>query len=278
MQIMDGKQLSAKIEEQLKKEIEKLPSRPGLTVIQIGNDEASNIYVRGKKKLALEIGMNFNHLLYDDKVTEEELLIKINELNNDSNVHGILLQLPIPNHLNKMALINEIDPKKDVDGLTVLNTGYLNQGVSSLISCTPKGVMRILKEYNVDLMGKHVVIVGRSNLVGKPLASLFLNSDATVTVCHSHTVNLSSYTKQADVLVVAVGKKDLIRGDMLKDGVIVIDVGINRVDDKLYGDVNFEEASLVAAMITPVPGGIGPMTKICLMENVIEAYKNRLNN
>ncbi len=275
MQIMDGKALSDKIKQQLIEEIKTFPTIPGLTVIQVGHDPASDIYVKGKNKLAGEIGVNFNHLLYDSIVTEEELLNKIEELNHDSTVHGILLQLPIPHHLDKMKLINTIDSKKDVDGLTVLNTGYLNQGVNALVSCTPKGVMRILEEYHVDLLGKHVVIIGRSNLVGKPLVSLFLNSNATVTVCHSKTNNLASYTKQADVLVVAAGHKDLIRGDMLKCGVIIIDVGISRVDDKLYGDVNFEEASQVASLITPVPGGVGPMTKICLMENVIDAYKNQ---
>jgi len=275
MQIMDGKALSEKIKQQLISEIKLLPSVPGLTVIQIGHDPASDIYVKGKKKLAEEIGINFNHLLYEETITEKELLTKINELNSNNNVHGILLQLPIPAHLNKEKLINAIDPKKDVDGLTVLNTGYLNQGVKALVSCTPKGIMRILEEYNVDLLGKHVVIVGRSNLVGKPIASLFLNSDATVTICHSKTVNLEQYTKQADILVVAVGHKDLIRGDMLKDNVVIVDVGINRINDKLYGDVNFEEASSIASLITPVPGGIGPMTKISLMENVLEAYKNQ---
>ena len=273
--IMNGKELANEIKLELIEKVKTLKEKPGLVVIQVGEDPASKVYVNSKSKLANEIGYYFEHLKYNSDVTEEELIKKIEELNNNSRIHGIIVQLPIPNHLDAMKIINRISAVKDVDGLTINNAGSLVSMNSGLISCTPKGIMTILEKYKIDLEGKHVVIVGRSNLVGKPLISLCLAKNATVTICHSKTNNLSEYTKSADILIVAVGKKHLITGDMIKENAIVIDVGINRIDNKLYGDVDFESAKTKAKFITPVPGGVGPMTTISLMENVLISY-NRI--
>lgn len=270
--IMNGKELANKIKVELIEKVKTLDEKPGLAVIQVGEDPASNIYVNSKAKLAEEIGYYFKHLKFNSDVTEEELITKIEELNHDSKIHGIIVQLPIPKHLDSMKIINKISLKKDIDGLTIANAGSLLTMNSGLVSCTPKGIMTILEEYKVDLEGKSVVIVGRSNLVGKPLISLCLAKNATVTICHSKTKNLSDYTKIADILIVAVGKKHLITGDMVKKDSVIIDVGINRVDNQLYGDVDFESVKPKVRFITPVPGGVGPMTTISLMENVLISY------
>ncbi len=270
--IMNGKELSLKIKENLKKEVEKLEPKPSLVVIQVGEDPASSIYVNSKAKLAREIGYEFEHAKFDENVSEEELIQKIEYINSSDSINGVIVQLPIPKHLDANKIINKINPTKDIDGLTELNAGKLLTSKASLVSCTPKGIITLLKEYNVPFEGKHVVIVGRSNLVGKPLIGLCLNENATVTVCHSKTKDLAKVTKKADILIVAVGKAKLITADYVRKGAVVVDVGINRVDGKLYGDVDFESVSKKAKLITPVPGGVGPMTTISLMENVLVSY------
>ena len=276
--IINGKEISKRIKEELKQEIEVFSRKPSLVVIQVGNDIASDVYIEGKKKASLEVGIDFKHLKYEEDVTEEVLIEKIQELNSDDMVDGILLQLPLPKHLNEVKIINYIDPSKDVDGLTITNIGKLTNKIDGLVSCTPLGIMELLSAYNVELEGKHVVIVGRSNLVGKPLISLFLNNNATVTVCHSKTKDLSEYTKQADILVVAVGKQNLINRDMIKKGCVIVDVGINRVEGKLYGDVYYLDVFDKVSLITPVPGGVGPMTVTMLLKNVVKCYKNKITS
>ncbi len=271
--ILNGKEVAQEIKKELITEVATINEKIGLAVIQIGTDPASTIYVNAKSRLAKEIGYNFEHIVFEENVQENEVISKINELNDDKNVFGVIVQLPIPKHLNTDKIINTINPLKDIDGLTKANMGSLINGNPILTSCTPMGIITLLDHYNIPFIGKHVVIVGRSNLVGKPLISLCLSKDATVTVCHSKTENLANYTKQADILIVAVGKRNLITKDMIKESAVVVDVGINRFENKIYGDVNFEEVSEIASYITPVPGGVGPMTTISLMQNVIKSYK-----
>ena len=277
MSNIDGKIISTKIKEELKAEIRTYMIKPCLAVIQIGNDEASNVYISAKQKACSEVGIYLKHIKFDEDSREIEIINKIIELNNDEYVHGILLQLPIPEKFNEEKLINYISRNKDVDGLTDINVGKLINNKKCLVSCTPQGIIKLLEESGVSIPGKNVVIVGRSKLVGKPLISLFLNNDATVTVCHSKTNNLKEFTKNADILVVAVGKKHLITEDMVKKDSVVIDVGINRIDGKLYGDVDYENVKNKVSLITPVPGGVGPMTVAMLLCNVNTVYKN-LNN
>lgn len=277
MSNIDGKIISSKIKEELKAEIKTYMIKPCLAVIQIGNDEASNVYISAKQKACSEVGIYLKHIKFDEDSREIEIINKIIELNNDEYVHGILLQLPIPEKFNEEKLINYISRNKDVDGLTDINVGKLINNKKCLVSCTPQGIIKLLEESGVTIPGKNVVIVGRSKLVGKPLISLFLNNDATVTVCHSKTNNLKEFTKNADILVVAVGKKHLITEDMVKEDSVVIDVGINRIDGKLYGDVDYENVKNKVSLITPVPGGVGPMTVAMLLCNVNTVYKN-LNN
>lgn len=277
MSNIDGKIISTKIKEELKAEIKTYMIKPCLAVIQIGNDEASNVYISAKQKACSEVGIYLKHIKFVEDSREIEIINKIIELNNDEYVHGILLQLPIPEKFNEEKLINYISRNKDVDGLTDINVGKLINNKKCLVSCTPQGIIKLLEESGVSIPGKNVVIVGRSKLVGKPLISLFLNNDATVTVCHSKTNNLKEFTKNADILVVAVGKKHLITEDMVKKDSVVIDVGINRIDGKLYGDVDYENVKNKVSLITPVPGGVGPMTVAMLLCNVNTVYKN-LNN
>ncbi len=277
MSNIDGKIISTKIKEELKAEIKTYMIKPCLAVIQIGNDEASNVYISAKQKACSEVGIYLKHIKFNEDSREIEIINKIIELNNDEYVHGILLQLPIPEKFNEEKLINYISRNKDVDGLTDINVGKLINNKKCLVSCTPQGIIKLLEESGVSITGKNVVIVGRSKLVGKPLISLFLNNDATVTVCHSKTNNLKEFTKNADILVVAVGKKHLITEDMVKKDSVVIDVGINRIDGKLYGDVDYENVKNKVSLITPVPGGVGPMTVAMLLCNVNTVYKN-LNN
>ena len=274
MQILDGKGLSVKIKDELKNEMDAYVKTPILSVITIGEDEASKVYVKNKRKACEYVGMSFLHISYDDKTSEKEILNKIEELNKDESINGIILQLPIPKKYNQEKLINSIDPNKDVDGLTFINQGKLFNNSDSIIPCTPKGIMEIFKYYNIDLTSKNVVIVGRSNLVSKPLLIECLNKNATVTMCHSKTKNLEFYTKNADILVVAVGKKHLIDKTMVKEGSVIIDVGINRDNGKLYGDVNPNVES-ICSYLTPVPGGVGPMTVVMLLKNTFEAYKKQ---
>ncbi len=274
MKILDGKSLSAKIKDELKGNVNSYFQTPILAVVTIGDDAASEVYVKNKKKACEYVGMSFLHLDYASCVKEEVVIRKIKQLNKDKSINGIIVQLPIPENFNVSKIINTIDPSKDVDGLTNIQTGKLIQNEKCLTPCTPKGIMEIFKEYKIDLEGKHVVIVGRSNLVGKPLMLECLNKNATVTMCHSKTKNLKSYTKDADILVVAVGKKYLIDKSMIKKDSIIIDVGINREDGKIYGDVNPNVEEL-CEYLTPVPGGVGPMTVSMLLKNTFEAYKNQ---
>lgn len=273
MQILDGKEVKRIKLEELKNEVLKLDRPLGLTVIQVGDDSASNIYVKQKSKMANNLEFNFNHIKLEENVTEEEVLKIINSLNRDNCVDGILVQMPLPEHLNSRIIQNTISPLKDVDGLTDINMGMLVHKKNCLVPCTPLGVMELLKYYNIDVAGKNVVIVGRSDLVGRPMAEVMINSDATVTLCHSKTNNLKDITKNADILVVAVGKAKLITSDMVKDGVVVVDVGINRLEDgSLCGDVDFDGVSSKCSYITPVPGGVGQMTVLELGYNTYKAY------
>ena len=271
--IIDGVTASLELKKNIKKEIEKDGLTPSLAVIMVGDNKASKIYVRNKKKACEMVGINFTEINLPETISEELIINEIRRLNEDDLVNGILVQLPLPSGFDEGKIINEISPLKDVDGLTYQNVGNLVLENECLVSCTPMGVMELLKMYNVPLKGKDVCIVGRSNLVGKPLIQLLLQQDATVSICHSKSVNIKDYTKHADVLIVAAGHPNLITKDMVKDGVVVIDVGINKENDSLCGDVDFKEASKKASLITPVPGGVGPMTVASLLKNVVKAYR-----
>ena len=274
--IMDGKRLRDKILSNLKSEIEDFTKKPVLAVILVGDDPASRIYVNNKKKTAENIGIKSIVIEYPANIEEEVLLKKIKDLNSDDEVNAILVQLPLPRHIDKQKVIDAISPVKDVDCFTIENCGKLYTGLEPYVyPCTPQGILYLLDEYKINLEGKHVVVIGRSNLVGKPAAQLALKRNATVTVCHSHTKNLSDITKTADVLISAVGEV-LIEDDMMKDDCVVIDVGIFRdCNGKVRGDVNFETVSKKASYITPVPGGAGPMTIASLMVNTVKLYKEQ---
>lgn len=277
--ILDGKKLRDKLLADLKIRLDKFTHKPTLVVILVGDNPASKIYVNNKKKTAENLGINSIIINYPSDVTEKELLEKIDELNNDNNVNAILVQLPLPEHINKDNITNAINPKKDVDGFTPTNFGMLFAGQKPYVyPCTPKGILLLLAEYNIELDGKHVVIVGRSNIVGKPLSQMMLQKNATVTVCHSHTKNLADITKTADVLISAVGEK-IIEENMLKSDCVVVDVGIFKDENgKTRGDVDFEGVSKIASYITPVPGGVGPMTIASLMLNTVELYKEQIKS
>ena len=274
---MNGKELAKEIRGNLKIEVEELKKQgiiPKLAVIMIGDDKASQVYVRNKSKACDEIGIEYEEYLKDASTTQEELLNLIDELNEREDISGILLQSPIPKHLDIREAFNRIDYKKDVDGFNPVNVGKLAIGEDCFISCTPYGVVKLLEANNIKIEGKHVVILGRSNIVGRPLIQCMLNEHATVTVCHSRTQNLKEFTKQADILISAIGKAKFITEDMVKDGAVVIDVGINRNDEgKLVGDVDYENVEPKTSYITPVPGGVGPMTIAMLMNNVVKAAK-----
>ncbi len=271
--ILDGKKLRDKIFENLKQRLNNMSEKPTLAVILVGDDPASQIYVKNKKKTAENLGINSIVINYPSDISENILLDKIQELNNDNKITAILVQLPLPKHIDKFKIIDAIAPEKDVDGLTPYNSGKLFAGEEPYVyPCTPKGILLLLDEYNIELEGKHVVVIGRSNLVGKPVAQMLLNRNATVTMCHSHTKNLSDITKTADIVVSAVGK-NIIGEKMLKSDCVVIDVGIYKnIEGKICGDVNFEEVSKIASHITPVPGGVGPMTIASLMLNTIKLF------
>jgi len=273
--ILDGKICSTALKEKLKTKLESFDTRPKIIDIQIGENAASDIYIKNKEKAALSIGIDFECIRFDENTDEEVIIKKIQELNNDKNINGILVQMPIPEKYNYKKIINTITPEKDVDGLTYINSGKLLNNEDAMTSCTPSGIIELLKYYNIPIKSKNVVIVGRSILVGKPLGLLFLNENATVTICHSKTENLKEFTKNADILVVAVGKKHIITKDMVKEGAVVIDVGINRIDGKIYGDVDFENIKDIAT-ITPVPGGVGPMTVTMLLYNTVKNYEKTL--
>jgi len=279
MEILNGKEVAKKTRENLKQKVEKMKQEgicPKLAVIMVGEDSASQIYVRNKSKVCNEIGIEFEEYLLPEETKQEELLTLIKKLNEDKKINGILLQSPIPKHLDINEAFRTISPEKDVDGFHPSNVGKLVLGQDTFISCTPFGIIKILEEYNIDLEGKNAVVIGRSNIVGKPMSQCLLNRNATVTICHSRTKNLAEITKQADILVAAIGKPQFVTKDMVKDGAVVIDVGINRgTDGKLKGDVDFENVKEKAGYITPVPGGVGPMTIAMLMENVVRATENQ---
>jgi methylenetetrahydrofolate dehydrogenase (NADP+)/methenyltetrahydrofolate cyclohydrolase len=281
MELIDGKELAKNIRANLKDEVEVLKKNginPKLAVIMVGDDKASAVYVRNKSRACNEIGIEYEEFLLSDSTTMEELLSLIQKLNNDSSIDGILLQSPIPKHLDINEAFRTIDASKDVDGFNPVNVGKLALNQDCFVSCTPYGIIKMLEAYNIKVEGEHAVIIGRSNIVGKPLIQCLLNKNATVTICHSKTKNLQEITKTADILIAAVGKPEFVTADMVKEGATVIDVGINRTDDgKLVGDVNFSEVSKKVSYITPVPGGVGPMTIAMLMNNVVKAAKNRAN-
>ena len=275
--IIDGKAVSAKIREELKKETEQLNKKgikPGLAVVIVGNDPASRTYVNNKKKGCAEVGIYSEEYALPEETTQEELLELVDKLNKKEDINGILVQLPLPKHIDDKAVIAKISPKKDVDAFHVENVGRIMLGEYKFLPCTPAGVMELLKAYDIDPAGKECVIIGRSNIVGKPMAMLLLHANGTVTVCHSKTKNLKDVTNRADILVSAIGKAKFVSADMVKEGAVVIDVGINRDENgKLCGDVDFENVKEKASYITPVPGGVGPMTITMLLKNTIEASK-----
>ncbi|MGG7047807.1 MULTISPECIES: bifunctional methylenetetrahydrofolate dehydrogenase/methenyltetrahydrofolate cyclohydrolase FolD [unclassified Campylobacter] len=281
MQIIDGKTLSAKVKEQIKKETDSLIQagiKPGLAVILVGEDKASQTYVASKEKACISANINSIMHRLSENTSESELLALINVLNLDDSVDGILVQLPLPKHIDTDKILKAIRADKDVDGFHALNVGKLASGLDGFVPCTPLGVMVMLKEYGIDLSGLNAVVVGRSNIVGKPMANLLLNANATVTITHSRTKNLAEICKGADLLVAAIGKPNFITADMIKENAIVIDVGINRLDDgRLVGDVDFEAVKQKASFITPVPGGVGPMTIAMLLSNTLKSAKERAN-
>mgnify|MGYP001423753324 CR=1 FL=1 len=292
--IINGKEMAQNLRNSLKKEIAELKNKfnavPGLAVVQVGDVAASSVYVKAKTRNAKEVGIEVIDHHLNDSITESELLNLINKLNNQKNVNGILVQLPLPKHINEQNILDSINPEKDADGFHPLNVGKLSiaskNDESLLIPCTPYGCLLMLKEVGVELSGKNAVVVGRSNIVGKPMAQLLIKESCTVTIAHSKTKNLTEVCKKADILVAAVGKAEMINGDCIKNGAIVIDVGINRIKkqvngeikNKLVGDVNYIQAEKIASAITPVPGGVGPMTIACLLRNTTIAFKNSNNN
>lgn len=280
-EIINGKLVTAEVRKNITEEIKdfvlKTGVTPGLAVILVGNNPASAVYVRNKHKACLEVGINSYQIELPESTTEEELLTKISELNADKNVHGILVQLPLPKHISEDKIINAIDPSKDVDAFHPANVGKIMIGKYDFLPCTPAGIMELLHFYNVEVSGKNCVVIGRSNIVGKPMSLLLLAENGTVTVCHSKTKDLKAVAREADILVVAIGRSRFVSADMVKEGAVVIDVGINRTEDgKLCGDVDYEAVEKVASMITPVPGGVGPMTITMLLKNTLTAAKKSI--
>lgn len=277
LELIDGKELSKKIRKKLKKEVLELKEKgvnPKLAVIMVGNDPGSTVYVRNKSKACEKVGIEFEEFLFGEDTTEEKLLEVINKLNKDNTINGILLQSPVPNHIDINKAFRTISPDKDVDGFNPINVGNLTIGEDAFISCTPYGIVKMFEEYNIELEGKNAVILGRSNIVGKPMIQCMLNKNSTVTVCHSKTRNIKEITRNADVLISAIGRPKFVTEDMVKEGAVVIDVGINRLDDgSIVGDVDFENVKEKTSYITPVPGGVGPMTIAMLLNNVVKATK-----
>lgn len=281
MNLIDGKALAAKMQAELKVKVDKLKEAdnvPGLAVILVGEDPASQIYVRNKARQATAIGLNSSVVRLPETVSEQELLDLIEQYNQSEQWHGILVQLPLPEHISEEKVLLDIDPEKDVDGFHPMNMGRLWSGNPLMIPSTPAGIMEMFREYNVELSGKRAVVIGRSNIVGKPMAQLLMMADATVTIAHSKTENLRELTKEADILVVAIGRDRMIKAEDVKEGAVVIDVGMNRDEDgKLHGDVDFDEVKDVVSLITPVPGGVGPMTITMLMEQTVRAASRKMN-
>ncbi|MEK9629831.1 MAG: bifunctional methylenetetrahydrofolate dehydrogenase/methenyltetrahydrofolate cyclohydrolase FolD [Nitrospinota bacterium] len=280
MVLIDGKKVSAEVRRRLADETQELKEKtgkvPGLATVLVGDDPASAVYVRNKNKICRELGFQSfeNHLPVD--TSEENLLKLVDELNSNPEVHGILVQLPLPDQIDSEKILQAIDPNKDVDGFHPINVGKLVVGNALLTPCTPTGIIELLDHYDIEISGKHAVVVGRSNIVGKPVSMLLLQRNATITICHSRTKNLPEVTRNADILIAAVGRANFVTEDMVSEGTVVIDVGINRVDGKLTGDVDFEPVSKKASHITPVPGGVGPMTIALLMDNTLKAFKDSI--
>ena len=270
--VIDGNAISSKIQDKIKADIKNCMIRPSVAVIQVGENESGDFFIKNKEKICSSVGIYFRLYKFEDGTPELTIINKIKELNNDEYVNGIMVQLPLPAQYNEKRLLNTISNGKDVEGMTDINTGRFVNGKKSLVSCTALAVMRILEENEISVAGKNVVVIGRSKLVGKPLAHLFLFNDATVTICHSKTEDLASYTTRADIVVTACGIPKLLTDDMIKDGAVVIDVGINNIDGEIMGDVDFDKVSKKASYITPVPGGVGPVTVAMLLENVIMCY------
>lgn len=270
--IIDGKEIKKQILDELKEEVSKLEIKPSLVVIQVGDNDASNVYIKQKAKMADYVGYDYKHIKLSEDITTEEVIEIIDGLNNDKKINGVMVQMPLPNHIDTEIVQNAVIPSKDVDGLSDFNAGLLFHNKDALYSCTPYGVMELLKRYKIQVEGRHVVVVGRSNLVGKPMSMMLTNAGATVTLCHSKTVDLSKYTKDADILISCVGKANFITADMVKEDSVVIDVGITRSESGLCGDVKFDEVASKTKYITPVPGGVGPMTVAMLGSNVLKAY------
>lgn len=281
MHLLNGKELAQKLQQEMTQEVTELKEKglqPGLAVILVGEDPASQVYVRNKERAANNIGMYSVVYRLPETTSEADVIAKIEELNHDDKVHGILVQLPLPKHINEDLVLDTIDPAKDVDGFHPMNLGNLFAGKPTMIPCTPAGIMELIKLSGLDLAGKNAVIIGRSNIVGKPMAHLLLQANATVTICHSKTKDLPKVAKQADVLVVAIGRANFVTADFVKEGAVVIDVGINRDENnKLTGDVKFDEVAPLTSYITPVPGGVGPMTITMLMRQTIDAAKRKEN-
>ena len=279
-EILDGKMMSEKLRAEIAQRVAALKGKgvtPGLAVILVGNDPASEIYVRNKGKGCEEVGIYSRTIRLPEETTRQELDREIEKLNADPAIHGILVQLPLPKHLDEQEALAKILPEKDVDGFHLINAGHMMTGTDGVIACTPRGALYMIKSTGIDLNGKEAVVIGRSNIVGKPMAMLLLRENCTVTMCHSRTKNLAEHTRRADILVAAVGKAGFVTADMVKDGAVVIDVGINRVDGKVRGDVDFENVKEKAAWITPVPGGVGRMTITMLLDNTVEAAERTLN-
>ena len=275
---IDGKTMAAKVKERVRQEAKKLPRKPGLAVILVGNDPASRVYVNGKRKDCEECGFYSEEYTLQENVSQQELLELVGTLNGREDIDGILVQLPLPKHIHERTIIEAISPAKDVDCFHPINVGNLMIGEKSFLPCTPTGIMELLEEYGIDPAGKRAVVIGRSNIVGKPIALLLLARNATVTICHSKTPELAEHCRQADILVAAVGRRGLITADMVKEGAVVIDVAMNRDENgKLCGDVDYEAVAEKASYITPVPGGVGPMTRAVLMENTLLAAKRHQN-
>ena len=275
--VISGKELSNELRSEIIEEVKEIKEQygraPHLAVIIVGDNPASKSYVKGKSKACEEVGITNTTIEFPSDVTQCDLLITINELNKDVNIDGILVQLPLPEHIDETLVMNYIDPLKDVDGFHRVNVDGLYTGKDCIKPCTPTGIIKLIKKANVEIAGKNVVVLGRSNIVGLPVAKMLLDENATVTICHSKTKNLKDITLQADILIVAIGKPKLVTSDMVKEGAVVIDVGVNRVVGKLVGDVDFENVENKTSVITPVPGGVGPMTITCLLENTIKCFK-----
>jgi len=274
-QIIDGKKIASQVEAEVRDALAKLPYKPGLVAVRVGNDPASEVYVRNKARKARELGIEGDELVFDASMTEANLLAEVRRLNSDNNVDGILVQLPLPKQIDSKKVIEAIDPAKDVDGFHPINVGLLHLGRPALVPCTPAGILRLIASTGNSIAGARAVVIGRSDIVGKPVAALLLQQNATVTICHSRTRDLASVVREGDIVVAAIGKPRFVTAGMIKPAAIVIDVGINRVDEKLVGDVDFERVREIASWITPVPGGVGPMTIAMLMNNTVTAARMR---